>query len=63
MLLTLASARDANGAILRKPKRYLPQRLAQDPVKTAALWDIKTHIADSQPPQKRLAESSSDIDR
>ena len=45
MLLTRASARDANGAILRKPKRYLPERLAQDPVKAAALWDITTHIA------------------
>src|SRR5277367_4813096 len=38
MLLTLASARAANGAILRKPKRYLPERLAQDPAQAAALW-------------------------
>jgi NAD(P)-dependent dehydrogenase (short-subunit alcohol dehydrogenase family) len=44
-LLTKASAQDANGAVLRKPKRYSPQSLALDPAACEKLWNITGELA------------------
>jgi hypothetical protein len=44
-LLTKASAVDADGAILRNPKRYHPEPLALDPAAATKLWTITERIA------------------
>jgi hypothetical protein len=46
-LLTQNSVQDANGAVLRAPKRYYPERLAEDPAQAAKLWEITRKIAES----------------
>jgi short subunit dehydrogenase len=44
-LLTEASAADANGAVLRSPKRYHPEPLSLDPGDATKLWAITERIA------------------
>jgi hypothetical protein len=44
-LLTLTSARDANGAALRSPKKYSPERLVGDAAQAVKLWDLTARIA------------------
>jgi NAD(P)-dependent dehydrogenase (short-subunit alcohol dehydrogenase family) len=44
-LLTAATTRDLNGAVLRSPKKYDPQRLDGDGAKAARLWEITSSIA------------------
>ena len=43
--LVKSSAGGANGAVLRKPRAWTPERLAFDPAKAAKLWDITTQLA------------------
>lgn len=44
-LLTEVDARDAKGAVLRKPKIYQPEKLAFDGAKAARLWTTTTQLA------------------
>jgi NAD(P)-dependent dehydrogenase (short-subunit alcohol dehydrogenase family) len=44
-LLTEASAADANGAVLRNPKRYSPEPIGLDSADAAKLWAITDRIA------------------
>jgi NAD(P)-dependent dehydrogenase (short-subunit alcohol dehydrogenase family) len=44
-LLTDASSADANGAVLRNPKRFSPEPLALDPADAAKLWAITGQTA------------------
>jgi NAD(P)-dependent dehydrogenase (short-subunit alcohol dehydrogenase family) len=44
-LLTEVSAAAADGAVLRNPKRFHPERLAFDPAAAAKLWTITEQIA------------------
>ena len=43
--LTKASAADANGAVLRKPKTWTPEAIVWDRAKSARLWEITTRMA------------------
>jgi len=47
-LLTQASIKDADGAVLRAPKRYRPERLAMDSAQAARLWEITRAIAETK---------------
>jgi hypothetical protein len=44
-LLTCASAEVVDGAILRKPKHFKPERLAVDPIRAARLWELTGQMA------------------
>lgn len=44
-LLNAVSARDANGAILRKPTSYSPQRLASTSADAEKLWEFTSRLA------------------
>lgn len=44
-LLTEVAARDANGAVLRNPKRYSPDRLSLDAADAAKLWELTGRLA------------------
>lgn len=46
--LVKSSAADANGAVLRKPKTWTPERIDWDADKAARLWDITTDLAADQ---------------
>ena len=43
--LAKASASDARGSVLRKPKAWTPQPILFDAIKAAKLWDITTSLA------------------